>query len=99
MPSRQAAPIRREKNNASGPKTSRRFVVKIIFSRFNPIQSTNYLKIGRSNIMQNSTKSRSQLPGADWKPAVFVAAILMMMTANMFAAARLRGPTARIEVL
>jgi hypothetical protein len=38
--------------------------------------------------MQNSTRSRSQLPGADWNPAVLIAALLMMMTTNMFAAAK-----------
>jgi len=37
--------------------------------------------------MQNSTTNRSQLPGADWSPAVFIAAILMMMTTSMSAAA------------
>ena len=50
-------------------------------------------------MMQNSTKSRSQLPGADWNPAVFIAALLMMMTADIFGATKLRGPTSRIEAL
>jgi hypothetical protein len=38
--------------------------------------------------MQNSTKSRRQLPVANWNPAVFIAALLMMITTNMFAAAK-----------
>ena len=38
--------------------------------------------------MQNSTKSRRQLPGANWNPAVFIAALLMMMTTNVFASAK-----------
>jgi hypothetical protein len=59
-----------------------------MLSGFNPLQLTNNPEIGRSNIMQNSTKSRSQLPGANWNPAVFIAALLMMMTANTFAAAK-----------
>jgi hypothetical protein len=38
--------------------------------------------------MQNSIKNRRQLPGVNWNPAVFIAALLMMMTTDLFAAAK-----------